>query len=159
MISTPRRRTSRRRRCRSRFGQKDRDRRSDNTLWGGEVGDIGWENLRVGGHDSIGEAYVDFQRVLKRLTERGILLPSKNEESVALAGIEKHPEMILRLDDFVGWRINWKDKAQNIAEMLTSLNLESIPLCFSTTHLSSDPGSERPFPRCLFPNSLRIRSI
>ena len=97
----------------------------DNTLWGGEVGDVGWENLRIGGHDAIGEAYVDFQRVLKRLTERGILLAisSKNEESVALAAIEKHPEMILRLDDFVGWRINWNDKAQNIAEMLTSLNL------------------------------------
>ena len=46
----------------------------DNTLWGGIVGDLGWENLRLGGHDPIGEAFVDFQRALKRLTKRGILL-------------------------------------------------------------------------------------
>jgi FkbH-like protein len=97
----------------------------DNTLWSGVVGDVGWENLRLGGHDPIGEAYADFQRVLKRLTKRGILLAisSKNEESVALEAIEKHPGMILRRDDFVDWRINWKDKAENLVDLLGSLNL------------------------------------
>jgi FkbH-like protein len=97
----------------------------DNTLWGGEVGDVGWQNLRLGGHDPVGEAFADFQRSLKRLTKRGILLAisSKNEESLALEAIEKHPEMVLRLDDFAGWRINWEDKAKNIADLLRSLNL------------------------------------
>ncbi|MCK4423398.1 MAG: hypothetical protein KAV18_04935, partial [Candidatus Omnitrophica bacterium] len=33
----------------------------DETLWGGIVGDIGWQNINLGGHDPIGEAYVDFQ--------------------------------------------------------------------------------------------------
>src|SRR5262249_40105982 len=37
--------------------------------------------------------------------------------------IGKHPEMILRLDDFAGWRINWKDKAQNIIDLAAELNL------------------------------------
>ena len=37
----------------------------DNTLWGGVVGDDGWESLRLGGHDSVGEAYVEFQRALR----------------------------------------------------------------------------------------------
>lgn len=97
----------------------------DNTLWGGVVGDVGWPNLRLGGHDPAGEAFADFQRWLKRLTQRGILLAiaSKNEESVALEAIEKHPEMVLRADDFAGWRINWDDKAENIVHLLTSLNL------------------------------------
>jgi len=97
----------------------------DNTLWGGEVGDVGWQNLRLGGHDPLGEAFADFQRLLKRLTKRGILLAisSKNEESLALEAIERHPEMILHLDDFAGWRINWDDKAKNIADLLASLNL------------------------------------
>ena len=86
----------------------------DNTLWGGVVGDVGWRGLQLGGHDPAGEAYVDFQRGLKALTNRGILLAiaSKNEETVALEAIEKHPEMVLRVDDFVGWKINWQDKAQ-----------------------------------------------
>ncbi|HXW00934.1 MAG TPA: FkbH-like protein, partial [Anaerolineae bacterium] len=44
----------------------------DDTLWGGIVGDAGWENLRLGGHDHLGEAYVDFQAALKLLTRRGI---------------------------------------------------------------------------------------
>ena len=97
----------------------------DNTLWGGIVGDDGWENLRLGGHDPIGEALVDFQREIKHLTNRGILLGlvSKNEESVALNAIRKHPEMLLRLEDFVGWRINWMDKAQNIIDLVSELNL------------------------------------
>lgn len=34
----------------------------DDTLWGGIVGDVGWEKLRLGGHDHMGEAFIDFQR-------------------------------------------------------------------------------------------------
>lgn len=97
----------------------------DDTLWGGIVGDVGWENLVLGGHHHIGEAYVDFQLVLKSMQNRGILLAivSKNEEQIALEAISRHPEMVLRSDDFVGWRINWQDKAGNILDLLTELNL------------------------------------
>jgi FkbH-like protein len=97
----------------------------DNTLWGGVVGDLGWQNLRLGGHDYLGEAYVDFQRALKSLKNRGILLAiaSKNEESVALEALAKHPEMLLRVEDFAAHRINWNDKAANVAELIAELNL------------------------------------
>jgi FkbH-like protein len=97
----------------------------DDTLWGGVVGDVGWEGIRLGGHDHIGEAYVDFQRALKSLTRRGILLGivSKNEEAVAFEAITSHPEMVLRPEDFAGWRINWQDKAQNIVDLVSELNL------------------------------------
>ena len=97
----------------------------DDTLWGGIVGDVGWQGLRLGGHDGAGEAYVDFQRGLKALTRRGIVLGivSKNEQSVALEAIESHPEMALRRADFVGFRINWMDKARNIADLAAELNL------------------------------------
>jgi FkbH-like protein len=97
----------------------------DDTLWGGVVGDVGWQALRLGGHDGVGEALVDFQRALKRLSKRGVVLAvvSKNEESVALEAIRSHPEMVLREKDFVGWRINWNDKAQNIADLAAELNL------------------------------------
>ncbi|HET9372554.1 MAG TPA: HAD-IIIC family phosphatase, partial [Vicinamibacterales bacterium] len=97
----------------------------DETLWGGVVGDVGWQQLRLGGHDAFGEAYVAFQRALKRLTRRGIVLAivSKNTEAIALEAIDQHPEMVLRRDDFVGWRINWQDKAANIAELAAEINL------------------------------------
>ena len=97
----------------------------DDTLWGGIVGDAGWENLKLGGHDPEGEAFVDFQKAIKRLKRRGVVLAivSKNEESVALEAMRSHPEMILKEDDFVGWKINWQDKAKNIADLTAELNL------------------------------------
>ena len=97
----------------------------DETLWGGIVGDIGWQNVRLGGIDPIGEAFRDFQLGLKALKRRGVLLGivSKNEESTALEAIRSHPEMVLRQDDFAGWRINWEDKAQNILDLVSELNL------------------------------------
>src|SRR5437870_8601799 len=97
----------------------------DETMWGGIVGDIGWQNVRLGGIDPIGEAFRDFQLGLKALKRRGVLLGivSKNEESTALEAIRSHPEMVLRQDDFAGWRINWEDKAQNIVDLAAELNL------------------------------------
>jgi FkbH-like protein len=97
----------------------------DDILWGGVVGDTGWEGLTLGGHDSAGEALVDFQRELRALSQRGILLAivSKNEESIATEAIIKHPEMVLKLDDFAGWRINWGDKAENVVNLMAELNL------------------------------------
>ena len=97
----------------------------DNTLWGGVVGDDGWQQLRLGGHDPVGEAFVDFQQQLKALSRRGVVLAicSKNDESVALEAIRRHPEMILDESDFAGWRINWKEKAGNIRNLCEELNL------------------------------------
>jgi FkbH-like protein len=97
----------------------------DDVLWGGTVGETGFQGISLGGHDPAGEAFVDFQRDLKALSRRGILLAivSKNEESVALEAIAKHPEMVLKMDDFAAWRINWKDKAANIADLMGELNL------------------------------------
>lgn len=97
----------------------------DDTLWGGIVGDVGWQNLVLGGHDPVGEALLDFQRELKGLARRGIVLGivSKNDERVALEAIREHPEMALREKDFAGWRINWRDKAQNVADLAAELNL------------------------------------
>ena len=97
----------------------------DDTLWGGIVGDQGWQNLRLGGHDPVGEALVDFQRAILALSRRGIALAvvSKNEESVALEAMKSHPEMIIKPEHLATFRINWRDKAQNIADLVKELNL------------------------------------
>jgi len=97
----------------------------DDTLWGGVVGDTGWENVLLGGHHPVGEAFAGFQRALKALTNRGVVLGivSKNHESVALEAIDRHPEMVLRRADFAGWRINWEDKARNLTDLMRELNL------------------------------------
>jgi FkbH-like protein len=97
----------------------------DNVLWGGIVGEVGWQGLNVGGHDYAGEAFADFQRALKRLTRRGIQLAiaSRNDEAVALEALDQHPEMELRRADFAGWKINWMDKAQNVSDLLADIGL------------------------------------
>lgn len=97
----------------------------DDTLWGGTVGDDGWEHLRLGGHDHVGEAFVSFQRSLLALRNRGIQLAiaSKNDESVALEAMALHPEMLLRPEHFAAWRIDWNDKAENLVELSQELRL------------------------------------
>jgi FkbH-like protein len=97
----------------------------DNTLWGGVVGDDGPDNIKLGAPDPVGECYLTFQMALKGLRSRGILLAisSKNDESLALSVIDEHPAMHLRRKDFVGWRINWRDKAENLTALAEELNL------------------------------------
>ena len=97
----------------------------DDTLWGGIVGEVGWKNLRIGGHDHLGEAFRDFQIQIKSLKNQGIILAlaSKNDEITAIEAINSHPEMILSMEDFVTHRINWEDKAKNIIDIVNELNL------------------------------------
>ena len=42
----------------------------DNTVWGGVVGDDGWENIQVGHGLGIGKAFSEFQQWVKKLKER-----------------------------------------------------------------------------------------
>jgi FkbH-like protein len=139
----------------------------DETMWGGIIGEVGWQNIILGGHDPAGEALVDFQRELKALVNRGVVLAiaSKNEETVAIEAITKHPEMILRIDDFAAWRINWRDKAENIIELATDLNLGLDSVVFiDDSQVERDrirqalPGvlvPEWPADKRLYPHALR----
>jgi FkbH-like protein len=126
----------------------------DDTLWGGIVGDVGRENLQLGGHDPTGEAFADFQRALKGLQRRGILLGivSKNDEATALETIRSHPEMLLREDDFAGWRINWNDKAQNVSDLAAELNLGLQSIVFLDDNPSERARVREALPEVLVPD-------
>ncbi|MEO5331373.1 MAG: HAD-IIIC family phosphatase [Magnetococcus sp. YQC-5] len=125
----------------------------DNTLWGGVVGEVGWQGVVLGGHHPAGEAFVDFQRMLKALKNRGILLAivSKNEELTALNAIRNHPEMVLRPEDFVDWRINWSDKAENIKNLVQSLNLGLQSVVFIDDNPFERGRVRETFPEVLVP--------
>jgi len=96
----------------------------DNTLWGGVIGDDGLPGIELG-NGPAGEAFVDFQRYILALKERGIILAvcSKNDESIAKEPFEKHPDMQLRLSDIAVFRANWESKAENIREIARVLNI------------------------------------
>ena len=97
----------------------------DNTVWGGVVGDDGWENIQVGHGLGIGKAFTEFQQWVKKLRERGIILCvcSKNDEDKAKEPFEKNPEMVLRLEDISVFIANWENKADNIRTIQGILNI------------------------------------
>lgn len=103
----------------------------DNTLWGGVVGDDGVSGL-VLGQGAEGEAFVAFQRHVKALRSRGIVLAvcSKNDDEVARAPFREHPDMVLRLEDFAVFRANWDDKVTNLREIAAALALGPEALAF-----------------------------
>ncbi len=96
----------------------------DNTLWGGIIGDDGMENIQLGDL-GIGKAFTEFQLWLKELKKRGILLAvcSKNTEEIAREPFEKHPDMVLRMEDISIFVANWDNKADNIRRIQAVLNI------------------------------------
>lgn len=103
----------------------------DNTLWGGVIGDDGLSGIQIG-ELGTGHAFSDFQKWLKELKNRGILLTvcSKNNEDTAKEPFEKHPEMVLRLEDFSMFVANWEDKARNIRTIQQALNIGMDSMVF-----------------------------
>jgi FkbH-like protein len=103
----------------------------DNTLWGGVVGDDGVQNLILGRDHPVGEAFLDFQRYVKNLQRRGVILAvcSKNDIENAKEGLS-HPDSILKLDDFSAFKANWSPKPANIREIAAELNIGLDSLVF-----------------------------
>lgn len=96
----------------------------DNTLWGGVIGDDGMEGIQIGTL-GIGKAFTHFQKWIKELGRRGIILAvcSKNNEETAREPFLRHPEMVLRMDDIAVFVANWESKADNIARIRDILNI------------------------------------
>jgi FkbH-like protein len=96
----------------------------DGVLWGDVVGEVGVGGIVLGG-DGLGRAHRDIQRVAKRLAQSGALLAlaSKNAAADVWEVFDRHPDMVLTRDDIAAWRIDWTEKAANLAEMAKDLNL------------------------------------
>jgi FkbH-like protein len=96
----------------------------DNTTWGGIIGDDGLENIQIGSL-GIGKAFTELQYWAKKLQQRGIILAvcSKNTEAVAKEPFEKHPDMVLKLNDIAVFVANWQNKADNIRHIQSILNI------------------------------------
>ena len=103
----------------------------DNTLWGGVIGDDGVSEIKIGNGSPVSEAYLDFQKYIKELHSRGIMLSiaSKNDMKNALEGLN-HPEGALSEKDFISIKANWSDKAGNIQEISKELNIHNDALVF-----------------------------
>ena len=97
----------------------------DNTVWGGVIGDDGLEGIQLGHGLGIGKAFTEFQMWVKKLKQRGIIIcvASKNDEKTAKEPFEKHPDMVLKLDDIAVFMANWETKVDNIRAIQQVLNI------------------------------------
>lgn len=119
----------------------------DNTLWGGVIGDDGINGICLGEGDAKGEAYLDFQKYIKTLAERGILLAvcSKNNYDVAKSAFS-HQDSFLKFSDFSSFQANWEPKTEGLKKIAEDLNLGLESLVFI-----DDNPAEREWIRKQFP--------
>ena len=82
------------------------------------------------------------------LAKRGVILTicSKNNERDVLDLWEKNPFVLLRKEHFSAWRINWRNKADNIRELSEELNIGLDSLVFV-----DDNPTERELVRQMLP--------
>ncbi|MGD2085191.1 MAG: amino acid adenylation domain-containing protein [Candidatus Aminicenantes bacterium] len=98
----------------------------DNTLWEGICGEDGALGVRVT------DPYRELQRFMLKKYNQGLLLAicSKNNQNDVWEVFEKNPDMILTKEHFVGWRINWEPKSENIRSLARELNLGTDSFIF-----------------------------
>ena len=125
----------------------------DNTLWGGVIGDDGLQNLVLGKDHPVGEAYLDFQRYVKNLRRRGVILAvcSKNDPENAKEGFS-HPDGILKLEDFSVFKANWNTKPENIREIAAELNIGLDSMVFVDDNPAERALVEEQLPEVAVPN-------
>ncbi|MCL2330441.1 MAG: HAD-IIIC family phosphatase [Phycisphaerae bacterium] len=109
----------------------------DNTLWGGIIGEDGFDGIALGSTPP-GNAFVEFQRTLLGFYRRGVILAvcSRNNPDDALQVLRNHPDQILREEHFAALDISWDDKALGIMRIAKSLNigLDSLVFIDDDTH-------------------------
>jgi len=103
----------------------------DNVMWGGVIGDDGLNGVNIGPDSLVGEGFLSFQRYIKALGERGVVLTvcSKNEDTNAMEGLA-HPDGAVTPSDFSVVRANWDPKSENIKKIAAELNIGLDSLVF-----------------------------
>ena len=104
----------------------------DNTLWGGVVGDVGFDSIQIDPNNAVGEAFRSFQSYCLNLKRRGVILAvcSKNELEIAKEPFLKNENMILKLDDISCFVANWENKAENLKAISQQLNIGTESFVF-----------------------------
>tara|TARA_Y100001936_G_scaffold34250_3_gene32310 strand:- start:1636 stop:3384 length:1749 start_codon:yes stop_codon:yes gene_type:complete len=122
----------------------------DNTLWGGVVGEDGFDGIELG-HTANGKAFVEFQKELLSLWHQGIILAinSKNNFDDAMKVIREHPDMILKENNFASMQINWNDKAENMKAISNELNIGLSSMVFFDDDKINQARIKQEFPEIL----------
>lgn len=104
----------------------------DNSLWGGILGEDGENEIAIGRDSVKGKIYLKVQKIIKKFVSEGTLLAlcSKNNSKDVDEVLRKNKNMIIKDEDIIIKKVNWKDKASNIQEISKELNLSTDSFIF-----------------------------
>ncbi|CAC5344912.1 putative Acetate--CoA ligase [Planktothrix rubescens CCAP 1459/22] len=91
----------------------------DNTLWNGICGEDGVKGVKINAPFRALQEFIIAQQATGKL----ICLCSKNQADDVFAVFEQHPDMLLKRNHLVNWRINWQEKSQNLQSLAEELQL------------------------------------
>ncbi|MCX4826468.1 FkbM family methyltransferase [Streptomyces sp. NBC_01142] len=99
---------------------------ADNTLWGGVCGEVGPEHVDTSG------PYREVQEFLRQQHRAGraLALCSRNNLDDLHAVFAAHPDMPLRLDDFVAVQATWGRKSEAVTVIAEDLGFATESLVF-----------------------------
>ncbi|MCM3874356.1 MAG: HAD-IIIC family phosphatase [Pyrinomonadaceae bacterium] len=91
----------------------------DQTLWKGICGEVGAMGVEID------PSRLALQEFMVNQSKAGMLicLCSKNNEEDVFEVFDRRPEMPMRRDHIVSWRINWRPKSENLRSLASELNL------------------------------------
>jgi FkbH-like protein len=95
----------------------------DNTLWGGEVGEVGVHQIVCGQEtpDSLG--YYLLQSYLVALNEMGVILAAVSRNDPAIARVlDENTDLALRRKHFSSLALSWGNKSESVGQIQADLN-------------------------------------
>lgn len=104
----------------------------DNVLWGGILGETGYDKINLI-NDNGDSEFIDFQKEVLNLYNTGTILAinSKNNLEDVMEVFKKNKNMILKENHFASIKANWNDKASNLREIAKELNIGLNSLVFA----------------------------
>lgn len=104
----------------------------DNTLWGGVLGEDGFEDIKMSSAAPGGVYFEEVQELAVALSKKGIIigLCSKNNKDDVEEVLLKHPDMKLRNEHIIIKKINWNNKVDNLISIANDLNIGTDAIVF-----------------------------
>lgn len=97
----------------------------DNTLWRGIIGEDGIDKIDMSGSSHPGRFFNKIQQIAVYLSRQGVIIGicSKNNEADVNEVLMSHPDIVLKDEYIAIKKINWNDKAANLAAIASELNI------------------------------------
>ena len=96
----------------------------DNTLWGGIIGEDGFDGIKLS-EEYPGVCYKNFQKHLLDYSRKGFILAinSKNNYDDVISVLDNHPHQILKKNNFAIIKAGWDQKNIYYDEIINTLNI------------------------------------